>query len=52
MIEIVSGLKEGDIVVTKTINGTNATTKSTTTPSLLNAVGGNKAGAAGGMPRD
>ncbi|MEI7810020.1 MAG: efflux RND transporter periplasmic adaptor subunit [bacterium] len=52
LIEIVSGLKEGDIVVTKTINGTNATTKSTTTPSLLNAVGGNKAGAAGGMPRD
>ncbi len=37
--EIISGLKEGDIIVTKTITST--TTKSTTsTPSILNAVSG------------
>jgi HlyD family secretion protein len=44
--EIISGLKEGDIVVTKTISGVASTTKTSTTPSLLNAVGGNR-GAAG-----
>ena len=38
--EIISGLKEGDQVVTKTIIST--TSSSTTTPSLLNAVGGNR----------
>lgn len=37
--EITSGLKEGDIIVTKTITNTVTTAKSTT-PSLLNAVGG------------
>lgn len=37
--EITSGLKEGDIIVTKTITSTVTTAKSTT-PSLLNAVGG------------
>lgn len=46
--EILSGLKEGDIIVTKTIVA--ATTKTaTTTPSILSAVGGgNRAGAAAG----
>ena len=41
--QIISGLKEGDVIVIKTIAGT--TTK-TTTPSILNAVGGsaNKGG--------
>jgi len=39
--EITSGLKEGDIVVTKTITGTTTTTKSTA-PSLINAVSGSK----------
>ena len=43
--EIVSGLKEGDVVVTKTITGTVATT--TTAPSILSSVSGNRAGAAG-----
>ena len=38
--EIISGLKEGDIIVTKTITGT--TTKAT--PSILNTMGGNRAG--------
>ena len=38
--EIISGLKEGDIVVTKIITGT--TTKAT--PSILNTMGGNRAG--------
>ena len=47
--EITSGLKEGDIIVTKTIIGTATATKSTT-PSILNAVGGggNRAGAGTG----
>lgn len=37
--EIISGLKEGDLVVTKTIAGT--TTKTTAAPSLMQSVGGN-----------
>jgi len=37
--EIISGLKEGERVVTRTIVGSTNTTKSTT-PSLINAVGG------------
>ena len=41
--EIISGLKEGDIIVTKTIVSTTKTTI-TTTPSLLNAVGGSGGG--------
>ncbi len=45
--EITSGLKEGDIIVTKTIAGATTAAKSTT-PSILNAVGGNRGGAAGG----
>ena len=50
--EIISGLKEGDIIVTKTITAAKTTAK-TTTPSLLNAVGGNRAagGAVGGAFR-
>ncbi len=39
--EIVSGLNLGDIVVTKTIAQSTSTTTSTT-PSLLNTIGGNK----------
>lgn len=42
MTEIISGIKEGDVIVTKTIT---ATTSATSTPSILNAVGGNKTGA-------
>lgn len=38
--EIISGLKVGDIIVTKTISSTAA--KTTTTPSILSAVGGNR----------
>jgi len=45
--EITSGLNEGDIIVTKTITSTTTTAKSTT-PSLLNAVGGSRAGGAAG----
>ncbi len=44
--EIVSGLKEGDQVVSKTIAST--TTTASSTPSILNAVGGNRAGGAAG----
>jgi len=44
--QIISGLKVGDIIVTKTI--TSSASKTTTTPSILNAVGGSKAGASGG----
>lgn len=51
--EIISGLKEGDIIVTKTIISTTTTAK-TTTPSLLNAVGGGNRGGGGGfaVPRN
>ncbi|MEI6581034.1 MAG: efflux RND transporter periplasmic adaptor subunit [bacterium] len=42
LVEITSGLNEGDIVVTKTIAGSTSTTS---TPSLLNTVGGNRGGA-------
>ena len=47
--EVTSGLKEGDMVVARTITGTTATTRAQT-PSLLNAVGGTRAtgGAAAG----
>ncbi|MFA6300884.1 MAG: efflux RND transporter periplasmic adaptor subunit [Candidatus Paceibacterota bacterium] len=44
--EIISGLSEGDKIVIKTIVG--AKTVATSTPSLLNAVSGNRAGAAAG----
>jgi len=47
--EIVSGLNEGDQVVTKTITSTTATT--TSAPSLLNAVGGRGGAAVGGATR-
>lgn len=45
--EIISGLKEGDRIVVKTIQSTTKTT-TTTAPSLFGAVGGNRGGAAGG----
>jgi len=45
--EIVSGLKAGDIIVTKTITSTTATT-STQAPSILGAIGGNNRGGAAG----
>jgi HlyD family secretion protein len=45
--EIMSGLNEGDIIVTKTVTATTTTAKSTT-PSLLNAVGGSRGGGAAG----
>lgn len=45
--EIISPLKEGDIIVTKTITSSTSTAKSTT-PSILNAVGGNRAGSVPG----
>jgi len=44
--EIISGLKEGDIIVTKTITATVA--KTTSAPSILGAVGGNKTTGGGG----
>ncbi|NVN97501.1 HlyD family efflux transporter periplasmic adaptor subunit [Candidatus Nomurabacteria bacterium] len=44
--EILSGLKIGDIIVTKTITATAA--KATTAPSILGAVGGNRTGGGGG----
>ena len=44
MTEIISGLKEGDIVVIKTISGKPTTASA---PSLLNAVGGNRGGTGG-----
>jgi HlyD family secretion protein len=48
--EILSGLKEGDEVVTKTIAGT-ATTTASTTPSLFSSVSGRGGAAAGGATR-
>ncbi len=48
--EIISGLKEGDIIITKTIT-TSTSAKTTTAPSILGAVGGNKAGASSGAMR-
>ena len=48
--EIISGLKEGDIVVTKTITGTSVST-ATQTPSILGAIGGNRSGASSGAMR-
>lgn len=44
--EIISGLKEGDIIVTKTITATVA--KTTSAPSILGAVGGNRTTGGGG----
>jgi HlyD family secretion protein len=49
--EIISGLKEGDIIVTKTVTGiatTSTSTAKTTTPSIMGAVGGRVYGG----PRD
>jgi len=48
--EITSGLKEGDIIVTKTITSTVSKT-STSAPSILGAVGGNKSGSSAGSMR-
>jgi HlyD family secretion protein len=45
MTEITSGLNEGDVVVIKTITGATSTT---TTSSLFNTAGGNKAGSTTG----
>lgn len=44
--EITSGLKEGDVIVVKTITGATAQSTKSTTPSLLNAVGGSSRGSA------
>lgn len=44
--EIISGIKIGDIIVTKTITATVA--KTTSTPSILGAVGGNRTAGGGG----
>ena len=38
--EIISGLNEGDIIVTKTITGSATTTKTTSTKSILGGMGG------------
>lgn len=47
--EIISGLKEGDQVVTKTITAaTAAKTASTQAPNILGSIGGNRGGAATG----
>lgn len=48
-VEIVSGLREGDQVVARTVAGGGA--KASTAPSLLSGIGGNRAGAAGGAAR-
>ena len=47
--EIISGLKEGDSIVTKTI--ATSTASATSTPSLLSAVGGNRNATGGGAAR-
>jgi HlyD family secretion protein len=41
-VEIVSGLNEGDQVVSRSVT---STTKTSTTPSLLSGIGGNRTGA-------
>ena len=48
--QVTSGLKEGNIIVTKTITSTTTATKSTT-PSILNAVGGSANRGGGGSFR-
>lgn len=48
--EVTSGLKEGDIIVTKTITST-APKTTTTAPSILGAVGGNRSGSNTGAIR-
>ena len=48
--EIISGLKEGDIIVTKKITAA-TTTKTTTAPSILGAVGGNRTTGGGNAAR-
>ena len=45
--EIISGLNEGDQIITKTTTATKTTT-SATAPSILQSVGGNRAGGATG----
>ena len=47
--EIISGLKVGDIIITKTITAT--ASKTTSAPSILGAVGGNKNATSGGTMR-
>lgn len=47
--EIISGLKEGDIVVIKTV--TTAASKASSAPSILGAVGGSKTGTGSGAMR-
>jgi HlyD family secretion protein len=47
--EIISGIKEGDQVVVKTI--TSSTTTTASAPSLLSAVGGNRSATGGGATR-
>lgn len=42
--EITLGLKEGDIIVTKTINGATSKSAGSTAPSILGAVGGSRTG--------
>lgn len=46
--EIISGLSEGDEVVTRTVT---ATTAATAAPSILQSIGGNRTGAAAGATR-
>jgi HlyD family secretion protein len=48
LTEVISGLKEGDIIVIKTITGTTKTTN-TSTKNILSSMGGNKPGV---MPRN
>ncbi|MFA6338992.1 MAG: efflux RND transporter periplasmic adaptor subunit [Candidatus Paceibacterota bacterium] len=47
-IEIISGLKEGDQIVTKTITASSATTKTTTATSLFGGGGARNGGSASG----
>lgn len=52
LTEVLSGLQEGESMITKTITSSNSSSKTSTssTPSILNTVSGSKMG--GGMPRN
>ena len=50
-VEIISGLKEGDQVVSRTINGSSASQSVQQAPSLFGNIGGNRGGSGNRIPR-
>ena len=50
-VEIISGLKEGDQVVVRTINGSSSSQSAQQAPSILGNIGGNRGGSGNRIPR-